>query len=78
MQEEDGFEITKYHFLANENIDENILSTEEQKILDAVINKFNSFKSQEIVEYMHDEIAYKKTNDKEIIPFSLARQIKDF
>ena len=78
MQEEDGFEITKYHFLANENIDENILSTEEQNILDAVINKFNSFKSQEIVEYMHDEIAYKKTNDKEIIPFSLARQIKDF
>ena len=47
-------------------------------ILDAVINKFNSFKSQEIVEYMHEEIAYKKTNDKEIIPFSLARQIKDF
>ena len=42
------------------------------------MNKFNSFKSQEIVEYMHEEIAYKKTNDKEIIPFSLARQIKDF
>ena len=78
MQEEDGFEITKYHFLVNENIDENILSTEEQNVLDAVINKFNSFKSQEIVEYMHEEIAYKKTNDKEIIPFSLARQIKDF
>ena len=78
MQEEDGFEITKYHFLVNENIDENILSTEERNVLDAVINKFNSFKSQEIVEYMHEEIAYKKTNDKEIIPFSLARQIKDF
>lgn len=78
MQEEDGFEITKYHFLVNENINENILSTEERNVLDAVINKFNSFKSQEIVEYMHEEIAYKKTNDKEIIPFSLARQIKDF
>ena len=27
---------------------------------------------------MHDETAYKKTVDKEIIPFSLAKQIRDF
>ena len=78
MQEEDGFEMTRYHFFANEQIDENILSKEEREVLDLVIRKFGSFKSQEIVEYMHDEIAYIKTVDKEVIPFSLAGMIRDF
>lgn len=78
MQEEEGFEITKYHFLVNEEIDENVLSKEEREVLDAVIRKFGSFKSQEIVEYMHDEIAYTGTKDKEIIPFSLSKMIRDF
>lgn len=44
MQEE-GFEITKYHFLANEKIDENILSKEEREVLNAVIRKFGILRS---------------------------------
>lgn len=78
MKEEEGFEMTRYHFFANEKIDENILSKEERQVLDLVISKFRVFKSQEIVEYMHDEIAYTKTKDKEVIPFSLAKMIRDF
>ena len=78
MKEEEGFEMTKYHFLANEHIDENILSKEERDVLDSVINKFGKYKSQDIVEYMHQEIAYTETKDKEIIPFSLAKKLRDF
>lgn len=78
MQEEEGFEMTKYRFLANEQIDENILSQEERKVLDSVICKFGKYKSQDIVKYMHEEIAYTETSDKEIIPFSLAKNIRDF
>lgn len=77
-QDEEGFEYTRYHFLTNERIDENTLSDEEKIVLDKVINKFKTFNSQEIVEYMHDEIAYKETKDKEIIPFSLAKKIREF
>lgn len=78
MQEEDGFEMTKYRFGVNEQIDENILSQKEREVLDSVVRKFGAFKSREIVEYMHDEIAYTQTKDKEVIPFSLAGMIRDF
>ena len=78
MQEEEGFEMTKYRFLANEQIDENILSQEERKVLDSVICKFGEYKSHDIVKYMHEERAYTETRDKEIIPFSLAKNIRDF
>ena len=49
-----------------------------EEILDKVIEKFKGYTASQISEYMHDEVAYKKTNDKEIIPFSLAKQIRDF
>ena len=44
-------------------------------ILDRVINKFKDFNTKDIVEYMHDEIAYKETRDGEIIPFCFAKNI---
>lgn len=78
MKEEDGYEITKYHFLVNDNLDENLLSEDEKSILDAVIRKFGMAKSREIVEYMHKETAYTETNDKEVIPFSKAKMIRNF
>ena len=78
MEEECDYENVKYHFLPNDKLDESELSLEEKEILDKVIEKFKSYTAQQIIEYMHDEIAYKKTADKEIIPFSLAEQIRDF
>ena len=43
-----------------------------------IIEKFKTFNAKQISAYMHEEVAYKKTEDKEIIPFSLAKQIRDF
>ncbi|MDD3184048.1 MAG: DUF4065 domain-containing protein [Anaerostipes sp.] len=54
------------------------LSKDEIKILNRVINKFKSFSSADIVEYMHAETAYTETKDGEVIPFSLASEIRDF
>lgn len=78
VQVEDGYENTKYRVLPNEYIDECVLSREEKDILDAVIGKFNSFTAKEIVEYMHEETAYLCTNDLDVIPFSLAKDIRNF
>lgn len=78
MEEEFDGENIKYRFLPNQNLDEAFLTGEEREILDMVINKFKSYNASQIIDYMHDETAYKKTVDKEIIPFSLAKQIRDF
>lgn len=66
------------HIYPGENADYSILSSEEKAVLDAVIRKFKNFKASEIVDYMHEEKAYKETSNGEIIPFSLAKEIKDF
>jgi len=66
------------HVYPSENADYSILSSEEKAILDVVIGKFKNFKASEIVAYMHEERAYKETSDGEIIPFSLARDIRCF
>lgn len=78
VQEEEGFDYTKYHVLPNELLDENALSDAEKEILDAVVGKFNSYTAQEIVEYMHKEVAYLETNDFDVIPFSVAKNIRSF
>ena len=77
-EEEDDYEFTKFHFLYNEAMDEGTLSEKETKTLERVIDKFKDFSAREIVDYMHQETAYKKTSRKDIIPFSLAREIKAF
>ena len=78
MEEECDYEYVRYHFLPNKKLNENDLSIEDKEILDKVIEKFKGYTASQISEYMHDEVAYKKTNDKEIIPFSLEKQIRDF
>ena len=51
---------------------------EKKAILDKVIEKFKNYKAKDIVDYMHEEKAYKETNAGEIIPFSLAKEIRSF
>lgn len=72
------YEYASLHVYPNKDIDYSILSECEKSILDEVINKFKTFKANDIVEYMHNEIAYKKTKSGDIIPFDLAREIYDF
>ena len=75
---EDGFEYTKYHVLPNETLNLSVISAEELDILDQVIKQFKDVIAQDIVDYMHKEEAYNLTNYGEIIPFSLAKTIRDF
>lgn len=64
------------HVYPSKNADYSILSSEEKNILDTVIRKFKNFKASEIVDYMHQEKAYKKTSNGEIISFSIAKEIR--
>lgn len=66
------------HVLPSDKVDESILSDDEKAILDMVIKKFKNYKASEIVDYMHKERAYNETPNGNIIPFHLAKEIKDF
>lgn len=66
------------HVYPSKGMDYSVLSDRDRTILDAVIKKFKNYKAQEIVDYMHAERAYKETNSGEIIPFSMAKEIRAF
>ncbi len=66
------------HIYPSKNMNYDVLSVEDKKVLDIVIEKFKSFRTKEIVEYMHEEKAYKETRQGDIIPFSLAKEIREF
>ncbi|MEE1342478.1 MAG: Panacea domain-containing protein, partial [Lachnospiraceae bacterium] len=79
IQEEMSFNYdTMLHVYPIEDMDYSILSDDEKNILDKVIVKFVDYKANEIVDYMHEETAYTKTNPGDIIPFSLAKEIREF
>lgn len=69
---------TMLHVYPTVGMDYSILSDREKTILDKVIEKFKNYKAKDIVDYMHEEKAYKETNAGEIIPFSLAKEIRCF
>lgn len=66
------------HIYPNSNIDYANLSDIDKYILDKVIQRFKGCNTRQIVDYMHEEIAYKSTYMGSVIPFSLAAQIRDF
>ena len=79
VQEEESINYdSMFHIYPTEGMDYSILDDKEKKILDTVIKKFKNYKAQEIVDYMHKEKAYSKTKAGEIIPFSLAKEIRSF
>lgn len=69
---------TMLHVYPTVGMDYSILSDREKAVLDKVIEKFKNYKAKDIVDYMHEEKAYKETNAGEIIPFSLAKEIRSF
>ena len=69
---------TMLHVYPTVDMDYSVLTDEEKTILDKVITKFKDYKAKEIVDYMHEEKAYEETKSGEIIPFSLAREIRIF
>ena len=79
VQEEMGYNYdTMLHIYPITDIDYSVLSDNEKSILDKVIVKFSDYKAKDIVEYMHEEKAYTQTSSGEIIPFSLAKEIRTF
>lgn len=69
---------TKYHFVESKNVNKDALSKEEYEIIDCVIEKFGLYTGKRLMDYMHKETAYTNTKMSEIIPFSLAKEIREF
>lgn len=69
---------TMLHIYPTTNMDYSVLNESEKRILDKVIAKFVNFKAKDIVEYMYKEKTYTETNPGQIIPFSLAKEIRPF
>ena len=66
------------HVYPTQGMDYSILSDDDREVLDTFIMKFKGFNSKEIVDYMHEEKAYRGTKQGQIIPFSLAKEIRAF
>ena len=66
------------HFYPLETIDYSVLMDDEIEILDTVIRKFKKYQTKQIIEYMHKEKAYCMTEADEIIPYSLAKNLREF
>lgn len=69
---------TMLHIYPTAGMDYTVLTDDEKSILDKVIDKFKDYKTKDIVDYMHEEKAYKETRAGEIIPFCLAADIRLF
>lgn len=66
------------HVYPKADIDYSVLDKKEMDVLDMVIRQFSNYRAKDIIAYMHEERAYMETNPGEIIPFSLAKEIRDF
>ena len=79
IQEEESYSYdSMLHIYPTNGMDYSVLSEDEKKIIDKVIKKFKNYKAKDIVEYMHEEKAYIGTKPGDIIPFSLAKEIREF
>lgn len=79
IREEEGYKYdSMLHVYPTKGMNYEVLSNEDKSVINMVIEKFRDCKAKEIVDYMHEEKAYIETAPGEIIPFSLAKEIKDF
>src|SRR5699024_876715 len=79
VHEEESYNFdSMLHIYPTKGMDYSILNADEKKIIDKVIKKFKNYKAKDIVEYMHEEKAYIETKPGDIIPFSLAKDIREF
>lgn len=75
-EELDIGETIAYHFYLKEATEFPTLSKEEKGILDVVIEKLGGMTKNEIVAFMHKERAYVETEQKEVISFAYARELR--
>ena len=67
-----------FHVYPNPDVNYDVLTSFDKRILDAVIQKFKNFSTKEIVDYMHEETAYTKTITGEAISFDFANELRPF
>jgi len=65
-----------YHFLPDKDYQIKNLTDDEIEILDEVINNYGVLQTQTLIDKMHDEVAYKCTNDFCIIDYSHSPEIE--
>lgn len=75
-EEVDMGETYAYHFTLKGDIQYPFLSEDEKAILDIVIEKLGKMSKNEIVDFMHKEQAYRKTAQRECIPFLYAESLQ--
>lgn len=71
-----GFENgTGYKFIPTSGVKDNHLTAQDIQVLDAVIARFHDVKQPDIVITMHNEMAYKETEDRELISYRHAQSL---
>jgi len=75
--EEMIYEDISYRVMPNKQVNIAEFSIEELNVLETVVTKFKNYKSKEIIDYMHKERAYLETEEYTIIPYSLAKELKE-
>lgn len=65
-----------YHFSLEKEDDFSTLSTDDKAVLDTVITKLGKMTRDEIVQFMHNEIAYTETKSRDIISFEYAKDLQ--
>ena len=75
-EEVDMGEANAYYFSLEEDTAFTNLTKEDKEILNIVIDKLGHMTKNEIVEFMHNEVAYKETAPKGIIEFRYAENLQ--
>ena len=75
-EEVDIGETNAYHFALKGATKFNALTEDDKKILDIVIEKLGNMSKNDIVEFMHNEDAYKKTTPFKIINYKYAETLQ--
>ena len=77
VQEEMCYEDIGYKILPVEEIDLSKFTPEELDILQVLFHKFKDLRAKEIVDYMHEEHAYKETQPNQIISYEVAKELNE-
>lgn len=75
--EEMIYEDISYRIQPNKDVNIADFLLEELSVLEMVATTFKTYRSREIIDYMHKEKAYTDTMPNQIIPYSLAKQLND-
>lgn len=77
INEEMAYESIIYKIIPYQDINISKFSLDEFNVLETVASKFKHYNTNQIVDYMHNEIAYKNTELYHIISYNLAKDLSD-